>query len=39
MNITDSGHTFEIVTADCDILLATMRDMGWTVFSPGEEET
>jgi len=39
MNITDSGHSFEIVTADCDVLLATMRDMGWTVLSSGEEET
>lgn len=38
MNITDSGHSFEIVTADCDVLLATMRDMGWTVSSPEEEE-
>ncbi len=39
MNITDSGHSFEIVTADCDILLAAMRDMGWTVLSSEEAET
>ena len=38
MNIIDAGHSFEIVTSDCDRLAAAMHELGWTVFSPEEDE-
>ena len=36
IEISDRGHRFQIVSADCDLLTDSLRTHGWTVIPVGD---